>query len=301
MTFFTKARTALPLGVVFAAAMGFSVNAAAQTCTVDNWEGGATNLVDDDAGVQADGPDADTELDNRRYGGPCGLRVELDGTTPKYLADDTPGEGDLETSYIARFYVYLDEISATSPVVLFAAGDDTSASPTYSMAGTEIEVAYDEGSGGTLTLSVRDSSTGELEPLPAVTGVGGGWHSVELVWEQGNPANIIFNVDGGADVTDTIDTSGITIESAFLGVLSAPAGASGSVDFDDFDSRRVDRPGRLLVGDANNDGVISGGDNTAVLIERLGNTFAPGQPDCNEDGQITGGDNTCLLILRLGP
>jgi hypothetical protein len=291
MTCFTKARSLLTLGAVLATALVFSLNASAQTCTVGNWDGGATNLVNDDAGVQADGPDGDTALDNRRYGGPCGLRAPLNGTTPAYLADDTPGG---EQSYIVRFYVYLDEISATSPVVLFAAGDDTSASPTYSMAGSQIEVAYDDASGGTLTLSVRDSSTGDLEPLPAVTGVGSGWHSVELVWEQGNPGNIIFNVDGGADVTDTFDTSGITIESAFLGVLSAPSGASGSVDFDDFDSRRANRPGRLLVGDANGDASIDIFDILSIRDELLETAFAPAQPDCDENGSVDIFDVICL-------
>lgn len=287
MNRFTKARTALTLGVVFAAALGFSVNAAAQTCTVGNWQGGQPGLSDANAGTQGSS--------NRRYGGPCGLRVPVGGSAA-YVADDTPGG---ETTYIVRAYVYLDDITTNDPVVLFAADDDT-VNSSYTAADAQIEVSYDAdaSSGGTLVLSVRDQG-GTWQPLPAVDNVGTGWHSFELVWEQAASASIAFSVDGAPDVTSTVDTSGITIENAFLGVLNSASG--GSVDFDDFDSRRVDRPGRLLVGDANGDGEVSGADSTAVVLERLGSAFAAGQPDCNEDGEISGADNTCLVILRLSP
>jgi hypothetical protein len=279
MTFFTKARTALPLGVVFAAAMGFSVNAAAQTCTVDNWQGGSPGLSNSDAGTQGSS--------NRRYGGPCGLRVPLGGSAA-YVADDTPGG---ETTYIVRAYVYLDDITTGDPVVLFAADDDTGDS-SYTAADAQIEVGYDAdaSSGGTLVLSVRDQS-GTLQPLPAVDNVGTGWHSFELVWEQASSANIAFSVDGAADVTGTVDTTGITIENAFLGVLNSVTG--GSVDFDDFDSRRVDRPGRLLVADANDSGDLTIADLFEVNNELGGSAFAAGQPDCDENGSITISDLFC--------
>jgi hypothetical protein len=279
MTFFTKARTALPLGVVFAAAMGFSVNAAAQTCTVDNWQGGSPGLSNSDAGTQGSS--------NRRYGGPCGLRVPLGGSAA-YVADDTPGG---ETTYIVRAYVYLDDITTGDPVVLFAADDDTGDS-SYTAADAQIEVSYDAdaSSGGTLVLSVRDQS-GTLQPLPAVDNVGTGWHSFELVWEQASSANIAFSVDGAADVTGTVDTTGITIENAFLGVLNSVTG--GSVDFDDFDSRRVDRPGRLLVADANDSGDLTIADLFEVNNELGGSAFAAGQPDCDENGSITISDLFC--------
>jgi hypothetical protein len=279
MTFFTKVRTALPVGVVFAAVLGFSVNAAAQTCTVDNWLGGSPGLSNGDAGTQGSS--------NRRYGGPCGLRVPLGGSAA-YVADDSPGG---ETTYIARAYVYLDDITTNDPVVLFAADDDTGDS-SYAAADAQIEVSYDAdaSSGGTLVLSVRDQG-GTLQPLPAVNNVGTGWHSFELVWEQASSANIAFSVDGAADVTGTVDTTGITIENAFLGVLNSVSG--GSVDFDDFDSRRVDRPGRLLVADANDSGDLTIADLFEVNNELGGSAFAAGQPDCDENGSITISDLFC--------
>jgi hypothetical protein len=286
MTFFTKVRTALPLGVVFAAAMGFSVNAAAQTCTVDNWQGGSPGLSNSDAGTQGSS--------NRRYGGPCGLRVPLGGSAA-YVADDTPGG---ETTYIVRAYVYLDDITTGDPVVLFAADDDTGDS-SYTAADAQIEVSYDAdaSSGGTLVLSVRNQS-GTLQPLPAVDNVGTGWHSFELVWEQASSANIAFSVDGAADVTGTVDTTGITIENAFLGVLNSVTG--GSVDFDDFDSRRVDRPGRLILADANDDGVVDIFDVQAIGGEVVGGGFAAGQPDCNEDGTVDIFDVQCTGAIVTG-
>jgi hypothetical protein len=275
MTFFTKVRTALPLGVVFAAAMGFSVNAAAQTCTVDNWQGGSPGLSNSDAGTPIDG--------NRRYGGPCGLRVELGGSAA-YVADDSPGG---ETTYIVRAYVYLDDITTGDPVVLFAADDDTGDS-SYTAADAQIEVGYDAdaSSGGTLVLSVRDQG-GSWVPLPAVDNVGTGWHSFELVWEQASSANIAFSVDGAADVTGNVNTTGITIENAFLGVLNPVTG--GSVDFDDFDSRRVDRPGRLCRGDTNGSDSVTQTDMLQIFGEVAsgGTALSGGQPDYNESGSVT--------------
>ena len=92
MNFKTDSRKALLAGVALVGCLGFAFNAQAQTCTVDNWTGASTGVANADAGTQGG--------DNRRYGGPCGLRVDLDGTA-RYVADDSPAS---ESTYIARFY-----------------------------------------------------------------------------------------------------------------------------------------------------------------------------------------------------
>jgi hypothetical protein len=74
-------------------------------------------------------------------------------------------------------------------------------------------------------------------------------------------------------------------------VLNSVTG--GSVDFDDFDSRRVDRPGRLLVADANDSGDLTIADLFEVNNELGGSAFAAGQPDCDENGSITISDLFC--------
>lgn len=264
-------RKALLAGVALVACIGFTFNAQAQTCVVTNWAS-QTDLVDADAGTQGSS--------NRRYGGPCGLRVPVDGTA-RYVSDDTP---NAEGTYIARFYTFLDN-AGSNATILFEGDDGTD---------PQIQVWYNMPNAGDLTLRVYDTTAGSPIELTEA-GVGAGWHSVEFVWEAAASAEILFNVDGAAsDLSDTVDTSGITIENAHLGNVDGASG--GSVDFDDFDSRRIERPGRLMVGDANDDATINSQDFVTVINE-IGGTYAAGQPDCNEDGSINSQDFVCVINI----
>jgi hypothetical protein len=277
MKLMTHGRKLLLAGVALTACLGFALNAQAQTCTVSNWTT-PTNLSDADAGLQTgDGT-------NRRYGGPCGLQVDVDGTTRSVLTD-TPQD---ESTYIVRFYTFLDN-AGTGAVQLFNADDGAG--------GDVVQVWYNFPAQGDLTLRVLDAG-GPTDMVQS--GVSTGWHSVEFEWTAGASADIAYSVDGAADMVQTLDTSGQSVANAELGNLNG-ANTGGTVDFDDFDSRRIERPGRLMVGDANGDSTISGADNITLLIERNGGSYAAGQPDCNEDGEISGADNICLLILRLAP
>lgn len=274
MKLITDGRKALLATIALLGCFGFALNAQAQTCVVSNWTS-ATGLVDGDAGV----PDLDA-TDNRRYGGPCGLRVDVDGTA-RFLVDESPAN---ETTYIARFYVFLDTAGG-APVRIFEASDGTA---------NQIEIWYNDTGAGELNMVVGQSGGGTTS-LDWGT-VGSGWHSVELVWEQAASANIILNVDGGTDVTASVDTSGITIADAAIGNLNG-ASTAGAIDFDDFDSRRIERPGRLLVGDGSGDGVIDINDALALRNELLETAVAPGQPDCDESGLIDISDALCLRNL----
>lgn len=248
-------------GAALAVCTGFALNAQAQDCTVDNWDV-QQGLADSDTGTQG--------ANNRRYGGPCGLRVELDGTE-RYVGDDSPGG---EESYIARFYTFLDDVTTSDPVMIFAAGDDNDESV--------LEVSYQ---GGDLTLTVYGATTESA----TFSDIGSGWHSVEVVWAAGE--DTLFKVDEEDDLVVSADTSGLTIDYADLGNLNEADG--GSIDFDDFDSRRSERPGRLLVGDANDDGSVNVLDVADLYDEINGSEFATGQPDCNEDGSINVLDVAC--------
>src|SRR5690625_307321 len=249
-------------GAALAVCTGFALNAQAQDCTVDNWDV-QQGLADSDTGTQG--------ANNRRYGGPCGLRVGLDGTE-RYVGDDSPNG---ETSYIARFYTFLDDVTTSDPVMIFAAGDDNDNSL--------LEVSYEDGD---LTLAVYGATT----EAATFSDIGTGWHSVEVVWAAGE--DTLFKVDEEGDLVVNADTSGQSIHYADLGNLNDADG--GSIDFDDFDSRRSERPGRLLVGDANGDGSISASDLVAIQRELNGLDFAAGQPDCRENGSISASDLVCV-------
>src|SRR5690625_1983436 len=96
-------------------------------------------------------------------------------------------------------------------------------------------------------------------------------------------------------MVDNDDTSGQSIHYADLGNMNDADG--GSIDFDDFDSRRSERPGRLLVGDANSDGEVTLADVSSVSDEVFDSIYSLGQPDCNEDGEITLADVACIADI----
>src|SRR5699024_2089919 len=270
MSFKMDSRKALLAGIARTACLGFTLNAQAQTCTVNNWSG-KTALSDADAGTQG--------ATNRRYGGPCGLQVDIDGTA-RFVTDGTPSA---EASYIARFYTFLDN-AGSDPMILFAADDGTE---------DQIQVWYISPNAGELTLRVYDNGGTPSDLTYAA--VGPGWHSVEFVWNAAASADIRFSVDGATDLTtSSVDTSGLSIANAHLGNVDGTAAGGGTVDFDDFDSRRTGRPGRLLVADADDNGTVDIFDAPVLRDELAGTAFAPGQPDCDENGEVDIFDATCL-------
>lgn len=249
----------------------FEVLKGRAACTVGNWSM-ASGLSDANTGTQGS--------DNRRYGGPCALRVPVDGTA-RYVSDDSPGG---EGSYTARFYVFLDDAD-NDPILIFAADDGLA---------DQIQIWYNEPAPGDLTLRVYDASAAPTDLT--LFDLSSGWHSIEFAWSADATAEIAFSVDGAADEIRTVNTSGIAISNAHLGNVSG-ANTGGSIDFDDFVSRRIQRPGRLVVGDANDDGIINIADIIAIADEIGDLGFAPGQPDCNGDGEIDSSDIACIVDI----
>lgn len=271
----TDSRKALLAGVALVGCLGFVFNAQAQTCTIDNWTGAGTGVANADTGTQGG--------DNRRYGGPCGLQVDIDGTA-RYVADDSPQS---EGTYIARFYTFLDS-AGSDPVQIFGADDGSV---------DQIQVWYNDPAAGDLTMRVFDN--GGTPSDVTFNGVGSGWHSVEFVWEADASAEPLFSVDGSDLTGSALDTSGLSIANAFLGNVDG-ANTGGTIDFDDFDSRRIERPGRLMVADANDDGNVNVLDVAATYDEISGTAFAAGQPDCNEDGSVNVLDVACSYDIISG-
>ena len=260
------------IGSAAAAFLGLSMNAQAQpTCTIANWTDTLTEgLSDTDAGYQGN--------DNRRYAGQCGLRVPFDGPE-RFVAYESAGE----TNYIARFYVFLDQLSGDAAI--FKAEDS---------GGDVLVVSYE---GGDIVLTAVDTGGSTVSPL-AISGVGNGWHSVEITWiQEDDAANtevslLVNSEDPNEGVSTSLDATGMAIDVIKLGNVDGVS-AGGYADFDDFDSRRSTRPGRLCRGltDQTRD-QLNLGDVFAIYDEFAsgGGVLADGQPDYNEDGAINLGD-----------
>lgn len=252
---------------------GWSLSSQAQiSCTTENWSGVEGTVA---VGLPSN--------NNRRYGGPCGARVQA--TADNFLVDDSPVG---ETTYNARFYAFLNALQGEA--LIFAALDDTT---------DVVQVWYNFPTSNDITLQIFPAAGGPTQLT--VANVGTGWHSIELAWEAGPEADIRLKVNVDEDLAAQVDTSGLSITQAQLGVLNgSEASVTGTLDLDDFDSRRVSRPGRLLMGDANADGAINIFDIVAVRNEILGRSFALGQPDCTEAGAVNVFDIVCKRRLILG-
>lgn len=264
---------------------GWSLSSQAQVaCTVENW-GGTVNEDSLFAGSPQQG--------NKRFAGPCSLKVDLDDDMA-YVLDDSPvGEAD----YIARFYFNPNgNDSADAPMIIFAANVDSDGTGDdvlqvwYNVASADPFVATPNH----ITLVIQ-TADGEEEIRAGAAGVrANGWNSVEIVWQADADADVVMNVNGQADLSATgIDTSGLQVNSAMLGFVGYPSDpavtSSTPMYFDDFDSRRQTRPGRLCRGltDESRDSIdLADFFNIYADFASGGNQLATGQPDYNEDGIV---------------
>ena len=286
------AAKALFSGVALSALLGMSLNAQAQSCTITNWAGGSVNDSALFAGSPLDG--------NTRYGGPCSLEVSLDSGFA-YVVDNSP---IAEQDYITRFYFNPNgNGSADAPMVIFAANDESDGTGEdviqlwFNVASADPFVAQPNH----VTLVVV-TETGIEEIQAGATSIrANGWNSFEIVWTSGPAAEVTLKVNERDDLTVTGDTSSQRVRTALLGFVDEGVSISSTTPlyFDDFDSRRQSRPGRLLRGDANDDGVINAQDFVTVINE-IGGSLAAGQPDCNEDGVINAQDFVCLINVISG-
>ena len=261
--------TVVGLGLVLASSAADATN-----CTVDNWSL-AVELTDDNVGTQG--------ANNRRYAGPCGLRVPVSGTL-RYLQDDTPAN---EAVFNVRFYFFLNDV--TGDVTLFqaaASNNDPVITATYDQSASAIDVDIAHAT-ATQTLVAEGVD---------VTS----WNSLEIQWKAdgAETAKVILV---NADLTDevigsAVNTSELRIDRARLGVLGVTSGATGSIDFDDYDSRRESVPGRLCRGLTDPDRAVGNSgfqelkfadiDNIFAEIASRGASPSAGVPDFDQDGQV---------------
>lgn len=274
MKLMTDGRKAILAGTALVACLGFTLNAQAQ-CTVANWEGGQTALTVDNVGTPAN--------EHRRYGGPCSLEVPVEGAAA-YVSDNKPLD---ENAYIARFYAYLGD-AGSADTMIFAAQDDGV---------NAIQIHYNDPSAGDITMYVFDSATGQASATFTASEIDTNWVSIEFDWAAGTD-DTMFSVNGLTDKAISLDTTGVAITDALLGNINgADAGTDTVFYFDDFDSRRLNRPGRLLVGDSNDDQTVNVFDISANIDEIQSDIYSSGQPDCNEDGSINVFDISCQIDI----
>lgn len=283
-----KARAGLLLsgfaGLVLVAGPG---SVLAQTCTITNWQvndnPASVGLTEANVGTPAQSFEATGNF--RRYGGPCALRVPVDGQ-PRYVRDGSPSD---EASYNARFYVFLDS-AGDQNIRVFEALDSSD--------NEVLSVWYLPAGGPSLALSVE--TTGGTETL-TITNIEDGWQSVEFAWNSGPAATISFAVNVEIDsadpsdfITETLNTSGRSISEVRLGNIGGVSASGAYVDFDDHDSRRSTTPGRLCRGltvesEAERN-ALSGDDGIEIFREAFGLALAAGQPDYDEDGVVSAAD-----------
>jgi hypothetical protein len=240
----------------------------AQACAISAWSS-ATGITVADTGAPAAG--------FSRYSGVCGLKT-VGGA--KFVQDNSPGSAN---SYKARFYVRPEAGAAGT---IFKARNAASASV--------LSVAAN---GTAFTFAVNGAVAATTVPYTA-----GAWYSVEMNFTAG--AATTFTVTGnggtlapgGTSVIVTAAASGAGDVIANVQIGNIEAAGTGSIGFDEFDSRRTTAPGRLCRGDANGNGLIQGTDRTAITNDATG-TLATGQADCTENGLVQGTDRTCVTNL----
>lgn len=250
----------------------FAGSAFAQACTTNNWSSvtGAPT---------ADGP-ANAQA---RYVGSCSLAV--DASTTSYVQDDNPNS---EQSYRARFYVYLSDLTAATDAPIFETDAFT---VTVSLAGGN----YTFGSNAGISVSAYD-----------------GWNSLELSWDNTGTFSMesgyvetvnIAGQDVLQDVTVPAVTNGAdTTLITFARLGSLDGSATGTILFDDFESRRTEAIGQLMRGNADGNTSVDVLDALAIVDERFPpNTVAPGQPDCTLDGNVNVLDALCVVDIRFPP
>ena len=261
------------------ATLSMSNNVFAQACSIARWAPnpvGADNMT---VGTIADG--------NRRYAGPCGLNITLAGES-SYLVDNTPTD---EPTFNVRFYFFLDDVGED---VTFYQALDGNGNPVitakYSATSEKVDVVF----AGT------PSTTVSVGPARSP-----GWNSLEIQWTSGGsvtPKAILGSASGSDEETaSALDTSALTVSQARLGVSDAIVGSvptGGSIDFDDYDSRRDTVPGRLCRG-------LTDSSRSALALEDVETIFnefatgglfqAAGTPDYNGDGVVDLNDATAVF------
>ncbi len=219
------------------------------------------------------------------YTGGWGLEMRVTDGSGAWVEDDHPGG---TARYRARVYLNADALGlpdATAVPVLVAfdpAGDGVA----------WVEIGASGGAVSVTAYSIDGAGTAATAPvtLPA------GWHAVELAWTGGaGDGSLELDLDGveAASVTN-LDTGSAMVATVRVGApQGVPAGSSGTLAFDCFDSSPWAALG--LAGDADGNGTVDSQDIPALAGGLSGGTLLPPGADVNCDGTFDAADLAALI------
>ena len=234
----------------------------AMACTLQSWSA-AVGLDETDASLGtiapgAPNPGGTDEVLSPRYSGRCAMAASGQG----YVEDVSPGGID---RIRARFYVLANH---TSDAVLYQGlnGGGSEVFRVLFLADGRVRLR----SGG-VNADADGPDAGNLNE----------WNSIEIDWDAGaDEMSILVNGDGPAPVSFP---GAETVSKVRLGNLNS---ATGTMNFDAYESRRTTPIGELVACDAQGDGSINVLDALAVINEINDAGLATGQPDCSLDGAV---------------
>lgn len=164
----------------------------------------------------------------------------------------------------------------------------TAAVATSAMAAGEVSATYTPAADGATTASLKITTnyTADQKTLLIVPS------SITL---DKVSADDVVQIDQNADIVDVVLPANLKD-----GTYTVYMGGDGQVYSDTF---RVGA-GKVLIGDADQDGFVDGGDATTILKYNVGSVELVGDgqaaADADQDGFVDGGDATAILKYNVG-
>jgi hypothetical protein len=184
------------------------------------------------------------DLQARRYAayqGKWGMEALMDDRTPIYTLDSFPA---LLTRYRARFYFDPNSVN-------MATGSFHSI-----FAGKDFDYQWDFGvilgkSASGYWIRVQGIQDDGTEVFGATFPISDDWHSIEVEWTSGAPGRLKLWIDGTVMQSMELNNPSRLLARSYLGALGGiDKTTSGSMYFDNFESRRVTYIGGLPIQDA---------------------------------------------------
>lgn len=176
-----------------------------------------------------------------------GMEVFVDNQTDKYVFDETPVD---EPRYRVRFYLdtndYLPGPAAQDRRARVLLGLDTSPTVTRSLTVVLIRLGTQGGQYMMFFRARQNNGTFADSPFINITN---GAHWIEVDWQRastpsGTDGQVRIWIDGGASegvptaVISNIANGNQGVDRTWMGTINIKPGASGTLFFDEFESRR---------------------------------------------------------------
>ncbi|PIE03511.1 MAG: hypothetical protein CSA81_01860 [Acidobacteria bacterium] len=173
--------------------------------------------------------------ENAKYYGAYGMKIHLEGEAGSYVQNDSP---TAEQRYRARFYLRLNNVAmADGESFEIFTGSDSSQNKQFILS------VIRSGDNYILSSSVRDNSGSFTSSVAAQSPVlTSGWHAIEIDWFADSSIGYMklwFDGVPSVELNNLSNDQG-QVDFVRLGAPNGtPSGATGSIDLDLFESRRV--------------------------------------------------------------